>query len=52
MTLKEKIEYANTCKFCDWERSYSGNCKLDGYAPFDCKMCNNYQIKKCDSNNK
>jgi hypothetical protein len=45
MGLKEQIEFANTCKFCDWNRSHNGNCKLEGYAPFDCRTCSSYKEK-------
>ena len=43
MNLTEKIEKARTCVRFNPQRSGSGNCNINAYAPFDCDICNSYK---------
>jgi len=39
---------SDTCVYFTYRKAQSGNCRLEGYAPFDCGICTSYK-KKCES---
>ncbi len=43
VTLSEKIVFAKTCAHFNPKLSGSGNCGINGYAPFDCASCGSYK---------